>query len=42
MMLTPGNPNPPGVIEVTIALKPVICGTEINITQSLVEPNIPG
>lgn len=28
------DPNLLGVIEVTVTLKPVLCGTEINITQA--------
>ncbi len=35
------DPNLPGVIEVTIALKPVLCGTDINITQSALPDVIP-
>ncbi len=35
------DPNLPGVIEVTIALKPVIGGTEINITQAGIPDVIP-
>jgi uncharacterized protein YndB with AHSA1/START domain len=35
------DPNLPGVIEVTIALKPVLCGTEIHITQSGLPAVIP-
>ena len=35
------DPNLPGVIEVTIALKPVLCGTDINITQSGLPDVIP-
>ena len=35
------DPNLPGVIEVTIALKPVLCGTDINITQSGLPAVIP-
>lgn len=28
------DPNLPGLLEVTVALKPVICGTEVSITQA--------
>src|SRR5450432_4125363 len=28
------DPNLPGVLEVTVVLKPVLCGTELSITQS--------
>ena len=35
------DPNLPGVIEVTIALKPVLCGTEVHITQSGLPAVIP-
>jgi uncharacterized protein YndB with AHSA1/START domain len=28
------DPNLPGVLEVTVVLKPVLCGTEVSITQS--------
>ena len=35
------DPNLPGVIEVTIALKAVSCGTEINIEQSNLPTVIP-
>jgi uncharacterized protein YndB with AHSA1/START domain len=35
------DPNLPGVMEVTITLKPVLCGTEINITQSGLPAVIP-
>ncbi len=35
------DPNLPGVLEVTIALKPVICGTEISIVQENIPAAIP-
>ena len=35
------DPNLPGVIEVTVALKAVSCGTEINIEQANLPPMIP-
>lgn len=35
------DPNLPGVIEVTIALTPVSCGTELNITQAGIPDVIP-
>ncbi len=35
------DPNLPGVLEVTVQLKPVVCGTEINITQSGIPDAIP-
>jgi uncharacterized protein YndB with AHSA1/START domain len=35
------NPNLPGEIQVTIALKPVFCGTEMNITQEGIPAVIP-
>lgn len=35
------DPNLPGVIEVTIDLKPVICGTEIRIAQAGIPEAIP-
>ena len=35
------NPNLPGVIQVTIALKKVSCGTEVSITQADVPGVIP-
>ena len=35
------DPNLPGVLEVTVQLKPVLCGTEINITQSGIPTAIP-
>ena len=35
------DPNLPGAMEVTIALKPVLCGTDVRITQSGVPAVIP-
>ena len=35
------DPNLPGVIEVTVLLKPVSCGTEINIEQKNLPDVIP-
>ncbi len=35
------DPNLPGVIEVTVSLKPVICGTEVSITQAGIPEVIP-
>ena len=35
------DPNLPGVMEVTVALKPVLCGTELHITQSGIPTMIP-
>ena len=35
------DPNLPGVIEVTVTLKKVLCGTEVNIEQSGVPAVIP-
>lgn len=35
------DPNLPGEIQVTIALKPVSCGTELNITQEGIPAVIP-
>jgi uncharacterized protein YndB with AHSA1/START domain len=35
------DPNLPGVIEVTVVLKKVSCGTELNITQSGLPDVIP-
>jgi uncharacterized protein YndB with AHSA1/START domain len=35
------DPNLPGVLEVTVLLTPVICGTEINITQTGIPEAIP-
>lgn len=35
------DPNMPGVIEVTVSLTPVICGTELNVAQSGIPEMIP-
>jgi len=35
------DPNLPGVMEVTVALKAVSCGTELNITQAGIPDIIP-
>ena len=35
------DPNLPGVLQVTVSLKPVLCGTEINIVQDGVPDAIP-
>jgi len=35
------DPNLPGVIEVTVSLKPVLCGTELTIVQSGIPDVIP-
>jgi len=35
------DPNLPGQIQTTIALKPVFCGTELNVTQEGVPAAIP-
>lgn len=35
------DPNLPGVLEVTVILKPVLCGTELNITQEGIPEVIP-
>ena len=35
------DPNLPGVMEVTVSLTPVLCGTELNITQSGIPAAIP-
>ncbi|GAA4003171.1 SRPBCC family protein [Comamonas faecalis] len=35
------DPNLPGVLEVTIRLAPVVCGTELHITQAGIPPAIP-
>jgi uncharacterized protein YndB with AHSA1/START domain len=35
------DPNLPGVLEVTLSLKPVICGTELNVTQTGIPEMIP-
>ena len=35
------DPNLPGVLEVTVALKSVLCGTELSVTQSGIPDAIP-
>jgi uncharacterized protein YndB with AHSA1/START domain len=35
------NPNLPGEMQTTVALKPVFCGTELNITQEGIPSVIP-
>ncbi len=35
------DPNLPGVLHVTVALRPVICGTEVSIEQSGIPEAIP-
>ena len=35
------DPNLPGVMEVTVTLKPVVCGTELNISQAGIPTTIP-
>ncbi|MEO8005431.1 MAG: SRPBCC family protein [Betaproteobacteria bacterium] len=35
------DPNLPGVLEVTVSLTPVVCGTELTITQSGIPDAIP-
>ena len=35
------DPNLPGEMQVTVLLRPVLCGTEINITQSGIPDVIP-
>ena len=35
------DPNMPGVLQVTVSLKAVTCGTELNITQSGIPEAIP-
>ena len=35
------DPNLPGVLEVTVSLKPVSCGTEVSIAQSGIPDAIP-
>lgn len=35
------DPNLPGVLEVTVALKPVLCGTDLSITQAGIPEAIP-
>ena len=36
-----GDPNMPGVLEVTVSLKEVLCGTELNVVQSGIPAVIP-
>ena len=35
------DPNLPGILEVTVSLKPVLCGTELNIAQTGIPEAIP-
>ena len=35
------DPNLPGVLEVTVRLKPVLCGTDLSITQAGIPSAIP-
>jgi uncharacterized protein YndB with AHSA1/START domain len=35
------DPNLPGVLEVTVTLQPVLCGTELSISQSGIPEAIP-
>ena len=35
------DPNLPGVMEVTVTLKPVLCGTDVTIVQSGIPSEIP-
>lgn len=35
------DPNLPGVLEVTVSLTPVLCGTELHITQAGIPEAIP-
>ena len=35
------DPNLPGLLQVTVTLKPVLCGTEINIVQEGIPEVIP-
>lgn len=35
------DPNLPGVLEVMVALSPVVCGTDVTITQSGIPEAIP-
>ncbi len=35
------DPNLPGVLEVTVSLTPVLCGAELNVTQSGIPEAIP-
>jgi len=35
------DPGLPGVMEVTVSLKPVLCGTELSVTQSGIPEAVP-
>lgn len=35
------DPNLPGLLEVTVSLRPVLCGTELNVTQTGIPEAIP-
>jgi uncharacterized protein YndB with AHSA1/START domain len=35
------DPGLPGVLEVTVSLKPVVCGTELSVTQDGIPDVIP-
>jgi uncharacterized protein YndB with AHSA1/START domain len=35
------DPNLPGVLQVAVSLKPVLCGTELSITQAGIPEAIP-
>ncbi|HCZ15138.1 MAG TPA: polyketide cyclase [Candidatus Accumulibacter sp.] len=35
------DPNLPGVMAVTVSLRPVLCGTELTITQSGIPDSVP-
>jgi len=35
------DPNLPGVLEVTVSLKPVLCGTELSVSQTGIPAVIP-
>ena len=35
------DPNLPGILEVTVSLRPVLCGTELSIAQSGIPEAIP-
>jgi uncharacterized protein YndB with AHSA1/START domain len=35
------DPNLPGLMEVTVTLTPVLCGTELNVTQAGIPSVIP-
>jgi uncharacterized protein YndB with AHSA1/START domain len=35
------DPNLPGILEVTVRLKPVVCGTELSIEQAGIPQAIP-